>query len=250
MKNAALRLHHQDRRRPGAGAIQSTDEQVEANDLQDPLRAVLVGEGGCCDGGYQHAEITSSKATKTGAAAMSEPDITQEEQNSFPRPARRVKMLKKRQNLRQKLKSNLQASGHERIAAAAAAAASTAVAAAACPSAAAPRQQHVCAVCDKIFPSAVLLRKHARFHVERSIIPCAHCHALFERQWQYESHLVTAHGLAEQHACPDCDRVFSHRSLLLGHVQTSHKKVITVWNRTVLGTFFVCFFFSKKNQRF
>ena len=270
MKNAALQqLHNQSRRRPDAGGtatvaaaaavgVDETDGHVAAAGLhipEPPAAMVSVrevdtndaGSGG--GGGYQHAEISSSKAAG-GTACTSEPDeaeISAPEPRSFP--ARRGKLVKRRQNLRQKLKSNLLL--HLQTDSDPALPPDSGVAAGVVASDSAAyrqgqqqqqqqqqqrqqqqrqQQQHVCSICGKAFATAGLLHKHARFHVERSIIPCAHCPALFVRAWQYESHLVSAHGLTEQHACPDCERVFSHRSQLLGHVQTAHKKVKTDLN--------------------
>jgi hypothetical protein len=263
MKNAALQqLHNQSRRRPDVGGAAAASAAASASAVgtdetdghgaaaglhipEPPSAMVIVRQvdtndaGGGGGGGYQHAEISSSKAA--GTACTSEPDeaeISAPEPRSFP--ARRGKLVKRRQNLRQKLKSNLllqlQADSDPALppdsGAAAAVAASDSVACRQGQQQQQQRrqQQHVCSICGKAFTTAGLLHKHARFHVERSIIPCAHCPALFERAWQYESHLVSAHGLTEQHACPDCERVFSHRSQLLGHVQTAHKKVKTYLN--------------------
>jgi hypothetical protein len=253
MKNAALQqLHNQNRRRPDAGAasvvaaaaavgVDETDGHGAAAGLhipEPPAAMVIVRQVDTNDsgggGGYQHAEISSSKAA--GNACTSEPDeaeISAPEPRSFP--ARRGKLVKRRQNLRQKLKSNLllhPQTDSDPLPPDSGVAAVAATDSAACRQGQQQRkqQQHVCSICGKAFATAGLLHKHARFHVERSIIPCAHCPALFERAWQYESHLVSAHGLTEQHACPDCERVFSHRSQLLGHVQTTHKKVKTRLN--------------------
>jgi uncharacterized C2H2 Zn-finger protein len=260
MKNAALQqLHNQNRRRPDTGGAAAAAAAAAGTDETDgygaaarlhipesPAAMVIVRQvdtndavSGGGDGGYQHAEISSSKAAG-GTACTSEPDeaeISAPEPRSFP--ARRGKLMKRRQNLRQKLKSNLllhlQADSDPLPPDSGAAAAMVASEPAAYRQGQQQQQQrqqqqrqqqqHVCSICGKAFATAGLLHKHARFHVERSIIPCAHCPALFERAWQYESHLVSAHGLTEQHACPDCERVFSHRSQLLGHVQTAHKKV-------------------------
>jgi len=208
------------------------------------VRQVDTNDSGGGGGGYQHAEISSSKAAG-GTACTSDPDeaeISAPEPRSFP--ARRGKLVKRRQNLRQKLKSNLLL--HLQTDSDPALPPDSGVAAGVVASDSAAyrqgqqqrqQQQHVCSICGKAFVTAGLLHKHARFHVERSIIPCAHCPALFERAWQYESHLVSAHGLTEQHACPDCERVFSHRSQLLGHVQTAHKKVKNYLNIKVQSNF-------------
>jgi hypothetical protein len=208
------------------------------------VRQVDTNDSGGGGGGYQHAEISSSKAAG-GTACTSEPDeaeISAPEPRSFP--ARRGKLVKRRQNLRQKLKSNLLL--HLQTDSDPALPPDSGVAAGVVASDSAAyrqgqqqrqQQQHVCSICGKAFATAGLLQKHARFHVERSVIPCAHCPALFERAWQYESHLVSAHGLTEQHACPDCERVFSHRSQLLGHVQTAHKKVKNYLNIKVQSNF-------------
>ena len=239
MKHAALRQlsqHHQQQRRQREEAVgtDETDGQALPDDLE--LERPTEESG---DGVDQYSEISSSKATVSegaASAAAGHDDINDQSwlpamQRSFPKASsRRGKMLKKRQNLRQKLKSNLHLPRSElqppEIATVEVAAAATVVNEHTAVVVESPfRREHACTICGKVLATAGLLRKHSRFHIERSVIPCAHCHALFERQWQYESHLVSAHGLAEQHACPDCERVFSHRGQLLGHMQTSHRKV-------------------------
>ena len=219
MKNAALRHQHQQaQHRPEDSGTDETDGQAEPNDGPESLQATEDTR----NDGYQYSEISSSKLATSTTTYAADPDDEEVVPHSFPKSNRRSKMLKKRQNLRQKLKSNLQLAGPDIVSSDAASSAAVD-----CMTVAAS-QEHSCSICGKTFATGSLLRKHSRFHIDRTIIPCAHCPALFERQWQYESHLVSAHGLAEQHACPDCERVFSHRSQLIGHMQTCHTKVSTL----------------------
>jgi uncharacterized C2H2 Zn-finger protein len=228
MKNAALRqLHEQPQPRPDeAGSDETDGHGDQPSERHDEQLQPLEERSSSSVDGNQYAEISSSRAATSGSLpATTSDDGLLPVQQGFPKSLRRNKIFKKRQNLRQKLKSNLlqqtvQIGPPEALP----------VAAEFSNAANNQREEHPCSICGKTFATASLLRKHARFHIQRSVIPCAHCPALFEKQWQYESHLASAHGQVGQHACPDCEQVFSLRSQLLGHMQTSHKKVSVLFN--------------------
>ena len=83
---------------------------------------------------------------------------------------------------------------------------------------------YLCPICNKTFPSVAQLEKHQKFHVQKCFT-CKECHEIFDKKWLYDQHLADKHGhQLEKSVCPECNKEFSQRNLLLAHIQAHHKK--------------------------
>lgn len=86
-------------------------------------------------------------------------------------------------------------------------------------------KEHACPICDKLFPRATELRRHARVHSGEKPYSCEICGASFTQSGSLKLHTET-HEVSgverRQFKCRVCLAVFRHRNNLTRHMKQAH----------------------------